>query len=183
MVDLPAQSCLLVAPAGTWGPVTSRLSKTLHGADVWQPEDLSKPLPIAEVRRLLAFAARTGVGEKRLAIIPAADRMGTEAANALLKLLEEPPAGLSLLLLAETTRILPTVRSRLTALEPASLSATMGGEAPVLSAWKAALSSLDLAREAGREEAGRLLYLYPLVHQGIRPETVLESVRHTPKSV
>ena len=52
-------------------------------------------------------------GGRRVIIIDAADEMNVEAANALLKLLEEPPARTVLLLVAhQPWRLLPTIRSR-----------------------------------------------------------------------
>ena len=177
-LGLPSQSVLAILPVAAWEGVVQELGATLHRADFWRPDDLAKPIPIATIRQLLDFASRTGVGPQRLAIIPAADRMGTEAANALLKLLEEPPEGFHLMLLAETERLLPTVRSRLTVMEPPRQSATIGAGSSDLTSWRSVLSSLDPASPVSRAEASRLLYLYPLVHQGIRPETVLESVRH-----
>jgi DNA polymerase-3 subunit delta' len=74
---------------------------------------------IATVRLLQRHAALTSVeGGRRVFIIGEADRLvaqesSQEAANALLKLLEEPPAGsLFILTTAEPRRLLPTIRSR-----------------------------------------------------------------------
>jgi DNA polymerase-3 subunit delta' len=52
-------------------------------------------------------------GRVRLAIIEGAERMNEDAQSALLKTLEEPPAGVVIVLCADQeTRLLPTVRSR-----------------------------------------------------------------------
>jgi DNA polymerase-3 subunit delta' len=74
---------------------------------------------IAGVRLLQRRAALTSVeGGRRVFIIGEADRLvsqesSQEAANALLKLLEEPPPGsLFVLTTVDTQRLLPTVRSR-----------------------------------------------------------------------
>ena len=74
---------------------------------------------IATVRLLQRRAALTSVeGGRRVFIIGEADRLvaqesSPEAANALLKLLEEPPPGsLFVLTTAEPRRLLPTIRSR-----------------------------------------------------------------------
>ncbi|MEX2599853.1 MAG: DNA polymerase III subunit [Dehalococcoidia bacterium] len=57
-------------------------------------------------------------GRMRVFIIDGADRMSTDAANALLKVLEEPPAGVLLLLLSDNPEgVLPTVRSRCQSME------------------------------------------------------------------
>jgi DNA polymerase-3 subunit delta' len=52
-------------------------------------------------------------GGARVAIIESADRMNEDAQSALLKTLEEPPTGVTILLCADQeARLLPTVRSR-----------------------------------------------------------------------
>jgi DNA polymerase III delta' subunit len=52
-------------------------------------------------------------GRARVAIVDGADRMNEDAQSALLKTLEEPPAGVVIVLCADQeTRLLPTVRSR-----------------------------------------------------------------------
>jgi DNA polymerase-3 subunit delta' len=59
------------------------------------------------------LAMRPMTASRRIAIIDDAQKMTREAANALLKTLEEPPAGSILLLLTPSTdAILPTIRSR-----------------------------------------------------------------------
>ncbi len=66
------------------------------------------------VRHLLRELARRPVeGAHRVAIVEGAHRLNEDAQNALLKTLEEPPAGATLILCAdEPERLLPTVRSR-----------------------------------------------------------------------
>jgi len=69
---------------------------------------------IADVRDLGEFMHLTPAeGGWRIAIIDAADEMNRNSANALLKLLEEPPRRAVLILVAHSPgRLLPTVRSR-----------------------------------------------------------------------
>jgi len=71
-------------------------------------------LGVDEMSRLNAFFGMTsGAGGWRVVIIDTADDMNDNAANALLKLLEEPPKRAMLLLLTHTPgRLLPTIRSR-----------------------------------------------------------------------
>jgi DNA polymerase-3 subunit gamma/tau len=74
----------------------------------------SDTISIGQVRRLAAWAHLTAAGSRKIAIIENSDRMQDSARNALLKLLEEPPAFVHLILL--TTRraaIIPTILSRL----------------------------------------------------------------------
>ena len=75
--------------------------------------DPSDPDP-GTIRHLIREMARLPVeGRHRVAVIEGAHRMNEDAQNALLKTLEEPPAGATLILCAdEPERLLPTVRSR-----------------------------------------------------------------------
>ena len=62
---------------------------------------LTNELPVDEVRRLAGFFGMTsGAGGWRVAIVDTADDMNANAANAILKLLEEPPSRAMLILLA-----------------------------------------------------------------------------------
>ncbi|QHQ34892.1 DNA polymerase III subunit delta' [Algicella marina] len=71
-------------------------------------------LTVEEVRKLKHFFEVSATdGGWRVAIVDAADEMNTAAANALLKILEEPPAKALLLLVCHRpARLLPTIRSR-----------------------------------------------------------------------
>lgn len=71
-------------------------------------------ITVDEIRRLHSFFHMSAAdGGRRVAIIDAADEMNPAAANALLKLLEEPPQDATLLLVAhQPGRLLPTIRSR-----------------------------------------------------------------------
>lgn len=75
---------------------------------------LMSVLGVDEIRRLGNFFGLTsGAGGWRVAIVDTADDMNDAAANALLKMLEEPPLRAMLLLLANApARLLPTIRSR-----------------------------------------------------------------------
>lgn len=71
-------------------------------------------LGVDEIRRLRPFfGASAGQGGWRVAIVDSADDLNASAANALLKILEEPPARSLLLLVAHRPgRLLATLRSR-----------------------------------------------------------------------
>jgi DNA polymerase-3 subunit delta' len=63
-------------------------------------------------------------GGRRVVVIDCADEMNTQAANALLKMLEEPPKRTTLLLIShQPSRLLPTIRSRCRELRLAPLCA------------------------------------------------------------
>jgi DNA polymerase III subunit delta' len=74
----------------------------------------SRDLRICQIRRVEHLLALSPyAGRHRVAIIDAADTLHTEAANAFLKTLEEPPAGAVIILLVERDDRLPeTIRSR-----------------------------------------------------------------------
>lgn len=71
-------------------------------------------LTVSEVRRTVPFFGTTaGEGAWRVAVVDAADEMNRSAANALLKILEEPPRqALFLIVTHAPGRLLPTIRSR-----------------------------------------------------------------------
>lgn len=75
---------------------------------------MSRDIRIEDVRRLRGFFAMSAAdGGRRIVIVDAADEMNQSAANAILKLLEEPPESAILLLVAhQPSRLLPTIRSR-----------------------------------------------------------------------
>jgi DNA polymerase-3 subunit delta' len=75
---------------------------------------LSQVISVDEVRKMKSFFALSAAdGGRRSAIIDSLDEMNPAAANALLKLLEEPPPQVTLLLVAhQPARLLPTIRSR-----------------------------------------------------------------------
>src|SRR4029077_17008291 len=69
---------------------------------------------VDDVRGLGEFMHMTpAMGDWRVAIIDSADEMNRNAANAVLKILEEPPPNAVLLIVAHAPgRLLPTIRSR-----------------------------------------------------------------------
>lgn len=71
-------------------------------------------ITIDEVRRTVSFFGSTaGEGGWRVCVIDTADDLNPPAANALLKVLEEPPAKALFLLVSNAPgRLLPTIRSR-----------------------------------------------------------------------
>ncbi len=82
--------------------------------DKARPPRLRQVITVDEVRRLRGFFALSlPDGGRRVVLVDAADDMNTQAANALLKLLEEPPASTVFLMVSHMpSRLLPTIRSR-----------------------------------------------------------------------
>jgi DNA polymerase-3 subunit delta' len=75
---------------------------------------LRQQIAVEDVRRTVAFFGSTaGEGGWRIAIVDAVDELNRSGANALLKVLEEPPQRTLLLLIAHSAaRVPPTLRSR-----------------------------------------------------------------------
>ncbi len=75
---------------------------------------LRADITVDEVRKLKSyFTLSAADGGQRVAIIDSVDELNTSAANSLLKLLEEPPAKVTLLLIShQPAQLLPTIRSR-----------------------------------------------------------------------
>ena len=78
------------------------------------PDGPGGQIRIDGIRRLASELALLPVeGGARVAIVEAAHRLNDDAQNALLKTLEEPPSGVTIVLCADDEdRLLPTVRSR-----------------------------------------------------------------------
>ncbi|MDT8345791.1 MAG: DNA polymerase III subunit delta', partial [Thermohalobaculum sp.] len=102
---------------------------------------------VRDLRRFLGLSAADGGW--RAVIVDAADEMNVPAQNAILKLLEEPPARTAFLMVSHApSALLPTIRSRcrtldLAPLAPGDLAAALAGTgAPVAEAARAALAEL-----------------------------------------
>ena len=79
-----------------------------------KPFDLARSIRIKQIRAMQKrLTTRPTLGSRRAIIIDPADDLEKPAANALLKSLEEPPAGTFFLLVTHRpARLLPTIRSR-----------------------------------------------------------------------
>ena len=122
---------------------------------------LREEIVVEDVRAVRDFMHLTAAGGGwRVVVVDAADELNRNAANALLKVLEEPPArGLLLLVSHAPGRLLPTIRSRccvlpLAGLEDAAIADLLGRHWPDLGE----ADRLALARLA-EGSAGRALAL------------------------
>jgi DNA polymerase III subunit delta' len=114
---------------------------------------LRQDIQVDDVRRTVTFFGSTaGEGGWRVAIVDAVDELNPAGANALLKILEEPPRRAVLLLVSHSAaHVLPTIRSRcrLLALRPlqapdvARAAATAIGEDAEAADIKAAAAVAD----------------------------------------
>ena len=107
---------------------------------VVQPVEDSRIIKVDQVRDLCTFLGYTAqYGGYKIALLEPADRLNVNAANSLLKTLEEPPgAGLLLLVTAQPARLPATVRSRCQRLDFAPPPPTVAGS------WLAARAGPDL---------------------------------------
>ena len=88
----------------------SLMKNALKLEDEW----ISDAVPVAQVRKAAYWSRLAPAGKRKTLIIEGADRMEDEARNSLLKLLEEPPETISIVLTAERREfVLPTILSRL----------------------------------------------------------------------
>lgn len=174
LTDPPDRATTLDAPAGH--PALARIRALSEPGLMllrrpWDEKSkkLRAEITVDEARKLGGFFAMSA-GGRRVVIVDAADDLNRNAANALLKLLEEPPAGATLLLVShQPARLLPTIRSRCRVLRLASLApdalreavAQAGGDDADASplAEGSVGAALTLA-EGGAEIYGALLELF-----------------------
>jgi len=113
--DRLPNSLIFSGPSGVGKKlVAQKLLKHLAGPLNVKVIGEEKPPTIEEVRELSRWLSlKPGEGEKKGAVIDKAELMRGEAANALLKTLEEPPEyGYIVLITSNENALLPTIRSR-----------------------------------------------------------------------
>jgi len=144
LAGMPSYNSLALDPEE---PVFRRVAAGAH-ADLHTVERLyderrrrmRTQIAVEDVRRISAFMSLTPAeGGWRIAIVDGAEEMSQSSANALLKILEEPPPRAILLLVcAAPGRLLPTIRSRcrrlrLDPLPPEPMERLLAGYLPELS--------------------------------------------------
>lgn len=117
---------------------------------VLEPEEADKPIKVDQVRELVDFVVQTAqLGGRKVVLLEPTEAMNLNAANALLKSLEEPSGNTVLLLIShQPSRLLPTIKSRCV-----QQACPLPGEAVSL-AWLA-----GALPELGDEERADLLTL------------------------
>ncbi|MFO8140407.1 MAG: DNA polymerase III subunit delta' [Marinobacter sp.] len=116
----------------------------------------SRMVKVDQIRALSSFAVTSPqVAHHKVIIVDRADQLNINAANALLKTLEEPLADVTLLLLQESGRpVLPTIRSRCQALTIPLPSAEQAGQ------WLAArVSELEEGNQPATDVLAKSLVL------------------------
>ncbi|MEK7357797.1 MAG: DNA polymerase III subunit, partial [Bdellovibrionota bacterium] len=115
-------------------------------------------IKIEQARDVLQFISLRALGRARVIVIDQAHLLGPQAANALLKSLEEPPSGTYFILVTPlASAILPTIRSRsqlvrFAPLDVKSLRAVLGANADE---WvlRSARGSVETARRMMEDRA------------------------------
>ena len=81
---------------------------------ILEPEEADKAIKVDQVRELVNFVVQTAqLGGRKVVLVEPVESMNVNAANALLKSLEEPSGNTILLLVShQSSRLLPTIRSR-----------------------------------------------------------------------
>lgn len=102
-------------------PHAAKIARGVHPdmIELCGKESISAMIRVDDIRELEDRAATTPLeAPRKMALIDPADRMNEAAANALLKILEEPPRRLQLLLVSADPHRLPTtIRSRCTPIQ------------------------------------------------------------------
>lgn len=137
------------------------------------PEDGKKNIAVSQIREVRSDAfIKPHSADKRVFIIDKAQSMNEYAQNALLKVLEEPPAGVIFVLLADSrTKLLPTVISRcnLFSLPPSENASADNPQEETAQEFIKLLLSGD--------EMGMLKLLYPLEKSRVKAEEFFEALK------
>ncbi|WP_040337458.1 DNA polymerase III subunit delta' [Candidatus Blastococcus massiliensis] len=152
---------------GTCHACRTVLAGTHADVTVIVPDGLS--IGVAEARELVRVAGRSpSQGRWQMIIVEDADRMSESAANAVLKMIEEPPPRTVVMLCAPSLHpddVPVTIRSRcrvvaLRTPPAAAIAEVLVGDGvdPALAAWSAAASGghVGRARRLARDEEARL---------------------------
>ncbi|KGQ21162.2 hypothetical protein THFILI_04825 [Thermus filiformis] len=172
--DLPAQTLLFTGPEGVGRRRVARWLAEEGGGEYLElsPEEKARPeIRLERVEELLDWLSTTPRGRFKLGAVDGAHLLTEAAANALLKLLEEPPSYARLVLIAPSREVvLPTLASRAleVAFRPVPQEALLSlTQDPLLLAYaQGAPGRLIRALEEG----GRVHGLYALAQKVRTPE-------------
>ncbi len=150
----------------------------------------AKTIPVKTTRRALSFFGTTAAnGGWRVMIVDSAEDLTVQAANALLKTIEEPPPNSTILIVSHAPqRVLPTIRSRcrklaLSPLSPAEVLDVLRSLGPhVLPEGEGADQVVQRAADRAEGSVGRALSLFDPKRQAILDElsSLLEGLPKLP---
>ena len=99
---------------GDTAPLEKLIGLMLKNAFKLEDEGMGDIIPVAQIRRAAYWGRLAPNGRRKVLLIENADRMQEGARNSLLKILEEPPASLSIVLTSQRREaIMSTILSRL----------------------------------------------------------------------
>lgn len=144
---------------------------------------LKKAIPISEIRTLREHLQMTSfLGGRKIAVIDEADHMSSEAANGLLKTLEEPSGHTHLFLIAHDAEKVPvTIRSR-----SARMPLSRVADSVIVNALKERGADAETADQWARFSAGRPGLAFELsrdadmVHWYAEQESLWHALRREP---
>ena len=139
--------------------IAEGIAERLENGGLYEPPGGDEALYVATVRAIVQSAVMSpAMGRKKVFVIGDAERMvaqegSDQAANAFLKLLEEPPADTTLILTSsEPGALLPTIRSRSVSVRVAALA---DADVRAFLADETVANRLDLSSEQATSELVR----------------------------
>jgi DNA polymerase III subunit delta' len=165
-IALAFAAALLADGAQDEHAVAERVARGAHPDLTWVRPSGAAEMLVADIEEpVVAAAARTPFeSSRRVFVVEAADTMNDQAANRMLKTLEEPPAFVHLMLLTERREeVLPTIASRclhvrFDPLPPARIAAALSGVdgQRALACARLAQGDAGLAQRLADAEGGAL---------------------------
>jgi DNA polymerase III subunit delta' len=159
-------AALLMEGARSPGTVAERVAREAHPDLTWVRPSGAAEMLVADIEEpVVAAASRTPFeSRRRVFVIEAVERMNDQAANRMLKTLEEPPSFTHLLLLADRREdVLATISSRcqqvrFDPLPPAAMARSLEGVdgERALACSRLALGDAGLAARLASKEGGAL---------------------------
>ncbi len=165
-------------------------SQSFDHPDIQWLNQPDETLSIERVRDLPQLVATKPMGQTRFVILANLESASVPAQNALLKILEEPPANNQFLLVTTNlAKVLPTIRSRTRLVNLATEQGSSLDVTAIQQLYKDVTSSsyaglIELAEKySAREEAGQLVrnlieYLHQRLENTTEPQTGLKLANH-----
>lgn len=140
-----------------------------------------KEISVDDARQLRGFLELTPAeGKHRVAIIDSADELNNQAANSILKMVEEPPRNSIIILLSHGGHVLPTIRSRCLTIKLQALPATEMRDVVSQIMLNITESDLEILTELSEGSPGMAKLLYE--NEGLwMLDNLAEIINHFPK--
>lgn len=152
-------------PCGACGACKRVASGQSESVYVLEPQGAS-PIKLEAAHGVLEFLSLRRLSSARVIIVDDAQKFNPQAANALLKVVEEPPPGTHFIFIVpEISQLLPTLRSRAQVVRFASLSADILAQGEDVPSWmlqsaRGSFARLAAFREDEVDETRRLAFAF-----------------------